>query len=206
MITIVDSGVANIGSVMAACHRIGVAAQVTTDPAVVRSAAALILPGVGAFADGMASLRRHQLEQPIREAAAAGVPILGICLGMQLLAEIGEEFGEHDGLGLISGRVVRLKPADSGERVPNIGWCDISIAKNARLFTGIEDGSAFYFVHSYYVSCTDTKDSVGSIAFGSGAVTIAVERGNIFGVQFHPEKSQDLGLQLLDNFARLLKD
>jgi glutamine amidotransferase len=203
MITIIDSGVANIGSVMAACHRIGVPAQVTNDPAVVRSAGALILPGVGAFADGMASLRKHRLEQPIREAAAAGVPILGICLGMQLLAEISEEFGEHGGLGLISGRVMRLQPADS-ERVPNIGWWDISIAKNARLFAGIEDGSAFYFVHSYYLSCTDTQDSVASIAFGSGAVTIAIERGNIFGVQFHPEKSQDLGLQLLDNFARLL--
>ena len=189
---------------MAACRRIGAPAQFTTDPAVVRAASALILPGVGAFANGIASLRRHRLEQPIRDVAAAGIPILGICLGMQLLAEISEEFGEHEGLGLISGRVVRLQPSHPGERVPNVGWFDVSTAKNSRLFAGIEDGSAFYFVHSYYVRCANLIDSAGSIAFGSGAVTVAVERGNIFGVQFHPEKSQDLGLQLLDNFARIL--
>src|SRR6059036_600674 len=107
MFTIVDSGIANIGSVVSACQRIGAPAKVSTDATVIRSAPALILPGVGAFADGMSALRRHDLVEPIREAVRRKVPILGICLGMQLLAEIGEEFGEHEGLGLISGRVLR---------------------------------------------------------------------------------------------------
>ena len=204
MIAIVDSGIANIGSIIAAFNRIGAQVKATTDPEVVRTASALILPGVGAFADGMTSLRTNRLVEPIREVVASGVPILGICLGMQLLAEIGEEFGEHEGLGLISGRVVRMQSFNQGERVPNIGWCDINLTKSSRLLYGIKDGSAFYFVHSYYVSCLDLNDSVGSIPFGSGLVTVAVERSNIFGVQFHPEKSQDLGLQVLDNFVRLI--
>jgi imidazole glycerol-phosphate synthase subunit HisH len=203
VITVVDSGIANIGSVLAACERIGAATHVTSDPAKVRSATALILPGVGAFADGMANLRRHGLVEPIREASARGIPILGICLGMQLLAEVGEEFGEHEGLGLIAGRVVKLQPGETDARVPNIGWCDVTIEKQSRLFAGVADRSAFYFVHSYYLSCTDPVDCVASIAFGAGPVAIAVERGNVQGVQFHPEKSQDGGLQLLDNFARL---
>ena len=204
MITIIDSDIANIGSVLSACRRIGVESTVTTDPAEVSSALALILPGVGAFADGMDCLRRHGLVQPIQEAATRGVPILGICLGMQLLAEVSEEFGEHQGLGLIPGRVVRLQPANAGERVPNIGWCDITATPGARLFAGIENGSAFYFVHSYHMACTHSQDSVADISFGASPVSIAVERGNVFGVQFHPEKSQDLGLQLLDNFTRLV--
>ena len=204
MITVIDSGIANIGSVLSACDRIGIPTTVTTDPASVRSASALILPGVGAFSDGMDSLRRHELVQPICEAAVAGVPILGICLGMQLFAEVSEEFGEHEGLGLIAGRVVRLNASIPSERVPNIGWCDVTVAENVRLFAGIESGSTFYFVHSYHFTCTSPEDSVGTIAFGTGAVSIAVERGNIFGVQFHPEKSQDMGLTLLDNFAQLL--
>jgi len=202
MFTIVDSGIANIGSVVAACERIGAPANVTTDAAVVRSASALILPGVGAFADGMAALRKHGLAEPIRESVRRGVPILGICLGMQLLADVGEEFGKHEGLGLISGRVLRLEPA-SHERVPNIGWCDAAIEKQGRLFEGVKNDSSFYFVHSFCLDCADRSDCAASIAFGAGKVAAAVERGNIYGVQFHPEKSQDVGLMVLDNFARI---
>lgn len=201
MITVIDSGISNIGSVLSACGRIGVPVKVTKDPALVCSAQALVLPGVGAFADGMGNLRRYGLLQPIRDAAAAGVPVLGICLGMQLLADSSEEFGEHEGLRLIPGRVVRLQPSSPGERVPNIGWCDVAVAPKSRLFNGIEDGSAFYFVHSYYLRCAYTKDCAGTIAFGGSTVCVAVERGNIFGAQFHPEKSQDVGLQLLHNFS-----
>ena len=204
MITIIDSGVANLGSVLAACSRIGSEALVSTDPDAVRSAAGLILPGVGAFADGMKGLRNYGLEKPIRDAAAAGTPILGICLGMQLLAEVSEEFGEHAGLGLLPGRVVRLDPAQSRERVPNIGWCDVEICKDARLFDGIASQAPFYFVHSYCVACSDTTDVAGRIHFGASAVAVAVERGNVFGVQFHPEKSQDSGLQILANFAQIV--
>jgi glutamine amidotransferase len=204
MITVIDSGIANIGSVLAACRRIGAPAAVTTNARQVAAAEALILPGVGAFAKGMESLRRHDLVEPIRDAAAAGTPILGICLGMQLLADKSEEFGLHDGLGLISGRVVRL-PESPGERIPNIGWCDVATAERAKLFVGIASGSAFYFVHSYYLVCDDAADSAAEITFGNRRICIAVERGNVFGAQFHPEKSQEPGLRLLANFMHAIE-
>jgi glutamine amidotransferase len=199
MITIVDSGIANIGSVVAAMKRIGAAAEVTTDAATVGKATAIVLPGVGTFADGMESLRRHNLIDPLRAAAAADTPMLGICVGMQLLAEVGEEFGEHRGLGLLGGAVKRL-PAGRG-RIPNIGWCDVTAKPRTRLFRGVAAGASFYFVHSYHMACATSSDSSATIAFGNAPITVAVERGNIFGVQFHPEKSQDVGLLVLANFA-----
>jgi glutamine amidotransferase len=199
MITIIDSGIANMGSVLAAMRRIGAPVEVTAEPEVVRRAGALVLPGVGAFADGMESLRRHDLIEPVRAAADAGKPILGICLGMQLLGEASEEFGDHQGLGVLPGRIKRL-PAGHG-RVPNIGWCDLAARPGARLFHGIEDRSSFYFVHSYHMSCAMPSDVSGTIGFGDAQITVAVERGNIFGVQFHPEKSQDVGLAVLANFV-----
>ena len=199
MITIIDSGIANIGSVLAAMRRIGASAEATTDATRVRDAGALLLPGVGAFADGMASLRRHDLIEPVRAAAAEGKPILGICVGMQLLAEVGEEFGEHQGLGLLPGRVKRL-PAGMG-RIPNIGWCDVAVKVSAPLFRSVDNGSSFYFVHSYHMVCATPSDSVGSISFGEVEITVAVKRANVFGVQFHPEKSQDVGLAVLANFV-----
>lgn len=202
MIAVVNSGIANIGSVLNAFRRIGAPVSVTTDAAGVHAASALVLPGVGAFADGMDSLRRHGLVQPIRDAAARGTPILGICLGMQLLADQSEEFGRHEGLGLIHGRVVRLEPNGPGQRVPNIGWCDMTIAPKARLFQQLGASSSFYFVHSYHLVCADPADVVATLAFGSATLTAAVERGNVFGAQFHPEKSQDAGLSLLASFAR----
>ena len=200
MITIVDSGISNLGSVLAAMRRIAAPAEVTTDPAAVRKARAILLPGVGAFADGMAGLRKHGLIEPILEAAKAGKPILGICLGMQLLAEASDEFGDHAGLGLVPGRVRKL-PAVPGLRVPNIGWCDMDIRRGATLFAGIDNGSPLYFVHSFHLVCAQPAHAAGSIAFGSAPVTVAVEHGNIFGAQFHPEKSQDVGLAFLANFA-----
>jgi glutamine amidotransferase len=200
MITIIDCGISNIGSVLAAMRRISAAVEVTTDPAVVRQARALLLPGVGAFADGMAALRKYALINPIRDAAKAGKPILGICLGMQLLAEASDEFGDHEGLGLIQGRVRKL-PSVPGLRIPNIGWCDMDIQRQATLFVGIENGAPFYFVHSFHLVCTEHADVAGTIAFGPSPVTVAVEHGHIFGAQFHPEKSQDVGLAFLANFA-----
>jgi len=202
MITIVDSGIANLGSVLAAFRRAGAETQVTRSPADVLSASALVLPGVGAFKDGMDSLRHHGLSEPLRQAVARGTPILGICLGLQLLADASEEFGTHEGLGLIPGRVVRLTPRDAGERVPNIGWCDVRVKLDARVFAGVPTGSC-YFVHSYYLRCAEASDAVAWIEFGGGPVTAAIERGNVFGTQFHPEKSQDIGLAVLDNYVRI---
>jgi glutamine amidotransferase len=204
LITIIDSGISNLGSVLAAMRRISAATEVTTDPTVVRSSSALLLPGVGAFADGMAALRKYGLIEPILEAGKAGKPILGICLGMQLLAEGSDEFGDHEGLGLIPGRVRKL-PTVPGLRIPNIGWCDMDIRRNATLFAGIDNGAPFYFVHSFHLVCAQQAHTAGTIAFGASPVTVAAEHGNIFGAQFHPEKSQDMGLTFLANFASYVK-
>jgi imidazole glycerol-phosphate synthase subunit HisH len=200
MITVIDSGISNLGSVVSALKRVGARVEVTTDRRAVAEASALILPGVGAFADGMASLKRHGLVDPIREVARAGRPVLGICLGMQLLADVSEEFGTHEGLGLVPGRVVKL-PSLPGLRVPNIGWCDVALEPGAALFRGIGDGAAFYFVHSFHLQCRDPGDVCGSIGPATHRFTIAIERGNVYGAQFHPEKSQDVGLAFLANFV-----
>lgn len=201
MITIVDSGIANMGSILSAWRRIGVEAAVTQEADRVRAAKALVLPGVGSFEDGMKSLVRHRLVDSLRAAAHAGTPILGICLGMQLLADASEEFGSHPGLGLIPGRVTRLEPAKREERVPNIGWCDVYPAPAATLFRDFEAGTALYFVHSYHLRCREEIHTAAVIRFGEGDVTAAVQRDNIFGVQFHPERSQDAGLGILAAFA-----
>jgi imidazole glycerol-phosphate synthase subunit HisH len=202
MITVIDSGIANIGSVTTALKRVGACLEITTDAQAVRRAKALLLPGVGAFADGMQSLRRHGLIEPIREVAHSGRAVLGICLGMQLLADVSEEFGVHQGLGLIPGRVVRL-PSLDGLRVPNIGWCDVRLQGEARLFAGIQSGASFYFVHSYHMVCENPHDSVGAMTFAGRNFGVAVQRDNVFGAQFHPEKSQDVGLAFLSNFVTL---
>jgi imidazole glycerol-phosphate synthase subunit HisH len=204
MITIVDSKVANIGSVQAALRRIGAPYRIAQDPGMVRDAAALLLPGVGAFADAMAALRAAGFIEPIRAAAASGTPVIGVCLGMQLLATESEEFGRHEGLGLIRGRVRRLAPAQAGERVPNIGWCDVSPSPASSLYREIKPGTAFYFVHSYHLACDDPADVAAGMRFGGGQITVAVEHANIHGAQFHPEKSQDAGLTVLAAFATLV--
>lgn len=206
MITIIDSGIANIASVTSAFCRLGAEARVTRDPAAVAEAQAIVLPGVGAFADGIESLKSCGLVEPIRSAAACGTPILGICLGMQLLADSSEEFGEHAGLGLVPGHVVQLRPGETGDRVPNIGWCDVQPRAGSRLFQGTAAGTAFYFVHSFHMQCARPEDASASIVFGGAPVTAAVEKGRVFGVQFHPEKSQDAGLGVLEQFVSFVKE
>ena len=201
MITVVDTAISNIGSVLSALERIGVIYHVTKDSKEVGQASAILLPGVGAFADGMKALRHNDLVEPIRAHAAAGRPLLGICLGMQLLADGSDEFGSHEGLGLIPGWVRRL-PGAPGLRVPNIGWCDVHVGNGTSLFAGLESNTSFYFVHSYVMECDDADNTIGSIDFGDCKLTVACQRGNIFGAQFHPEKSQDAGLTFLSNFAR----
>lgn len=206
MITIIDSGIANIASVTAAFRRLGVETHVTREPAAVTGAEAIVLPGVGAFADGMASLQNCGVVGPIRSAAAGGTPILGICLGMQLLADASEEFGEHAGLGLVPGRVVQLQAGGTIDRVPNIGWCDVQPRAGSRLFQGTAVGTAFYFVHSFFMQCAQEEDACADIRFGDVSVTAAVEKGRVFGVQFHPEKSQDAGLGVLEQFLSFVKE
>lgn len=201
MIAMIDMGVGNLQSVLQAFHRIGAPVHVTTDAADVDRAGAIILPGVGAFGDGMAALRRYGLVDPLRAAAQAGKPFIGICLGMQLLAEESEEHGLHSGLGLLRGRVIRLKPTDRTCRVPNMGWCAVRAdTTSGRLFAGLHD-ETFYFAHSYHLQCADSGDVAATLAYGSGRVTAAVERANLFGVQFHPEKSQDAGFHVLAAFV-----
>jgi imidazole glycerol-phosphate synthase subunit HisH len=203
MITLIDSGICNLTSVTTALDRVGAAWTLGETPEHIARASALLLPGVGAFADGMESLRKRSLVEPIKAHAAQGRPILGICLGMQLLAEGSEEFGDHAGLGLIQGHVRRL-PAAPGFRVPNIGWCDVQVRPGTRLLGSEAEGRSYYFVHSYFFDCADKNDIAGWLTVGLERISIALERGHIFGAQFHPEKSQDAGLGVLARFAAMV--
>ncbi|MGH7380741.1 MAG: imidazole glycerol phosphate synthase subunit HisH [Candidatus Methylomirabilales bacterium] len=201
----IDMEMGNLQSVLEACERVGVRVQVTTKARDIEAASAVILPGVGAFGDGMAALRKHGLVDGLHRHAVQGKkPLLGICLGMQLLAEVGEEHGVHEGLGYVKGRVVRLNATEEGCRVPNMGWCDAAVVKPGVLFAKVRDGESFYFAHSYYLECADRQDIAATIKYSGRAIPAAIERGKLFGVQFHPEKSQDVGLEVLDSFFRYL--
>lgn len=201
---IVDLGISNVGSLVTAFNRLGATAEVASKASDLKDVSAIVLPGVGAFADGMESLRAAGLVDVIRQAARDGTPILGVCLGMQLLADKSEEHGQHEGLGVIGGGVARLE-AKNGERVPNIGWCDVYPGDNTRLFAETSPGESFYFVHSYHLRCHEHDLVVATISFGNEDIVIAVEKGNIFGLQFHPEKSQDAGLIVLDQFLGVVE-
>jgi glutamine amidotransferase len=201
---LVDMDISNLGSVRQALARIGVPALERASAANVEAAEAVLLPGVGAFGDGMASLRAQGLVEPIRRAAARGVPVFGICLGMQLLAGESEEFGKHEGLGLIPGRVRRLQADQPGFRVPNIGWCDVTPTRPSPLFPR-GAGATFYHVHSYYFETADPAAVAATIEFSGRPVAIALHRDNLLGVQFHPEKSQDDGLAVLAAFFDWLR-
>lgn len=196
MIALIDSGICNLASVTNALERVGARPEIADKPEVIRRATAIILPGVGAFADGMKSLRERGFVDPLREAAQAGKPILGICLGMQMLVEESEEHGRHEGLGLLPGRVRRMTADQPGFRVPNIGWCDVSAAHPGTLYPKAGPATPFYFVHSYCVE-TEPGNVAATIDFSGRKLVAAVERGSLSGVQFHPEKSQDAGLDLL---------
>jgi glutamine amidotransferase len=198
MIAIIDYGVGNLRSVEKALEAVGVEAVVTSDPARIRDADRLVLPGVGAFGECAARLRESGMDELVLEAAEQARPILGLCVGLQLMFDEGHEFGVHKGLGLMHGRVVRFP--DGGPRVPQIGWNQIERAREHRLIAGMENGTYFYFVHSYYVEPDDPSDIIGFTEYGIRYSSICA-RGSICGVQFHPEKSQDAGLKLLGNFA-----
>ena len=203
MIALVDLGISNIGSVRHALQRTGWSGVEPATADSVSRASAIVIPGVGSFGDGMASLRQQGLIEPIRCAATSGVPVFGICLGMQLLASESEEHGVHEGLGLIEGRVSKLAPTQPGFHVPNIGWCDVRVICPGLLFDSAM-GGCFYHVHSFHLVPKDQNAIAATINYGGQQVAVAVEEGNIVGVQFHPEKSQDDGLDLLARFFRRL--
>ena len=199
MIAIVDYGMGNLRSVQKAFERVGHSATITDRPEDVSRSQRVVLPGVGAFGDAMDNLKRSGLIGPIVESISEGRPFLGICLGLQLLFAQSEEMGRHRGLDVLPGRVRRFP---EGERVPQIGWNQIHTQRETPLLAGVPDGSFFYFVHSYYVEPENPDDVITTTDYGIDYTSIA-GRGNAFGIQFHPEKSQDLGLRILKNFAGL---
>ncbi|MEJ2201559.1 MAG: imidazole glycerol phosphate synthase subunit HisH [Desulfuromonadaceae bacterium] len=204
MITIIDYGMGNLRSVQKGFERVGFAAKVTADPADVRAASRLVLPGVGAFKDCMDNLREGGFVEPILRHVEAGKPFLGICLGLQLLFSESEEFGRHQGLGIVPGKVVRF-PADmrvGGEelKVPHMGWNQIRLQQEIPLFRGVEEDSSVYFVHSYYVVPEDAKAVATSTEYGI-CFCSSICRDNVMATQFHPEKSQQVGLRILRNFG-----
>lgn len=203
IVAVVDYEMGNLRSAQKGFEKVGVNAVVTSDPAEVQSADAVVLPGVGAFRDCMTNLSKAGLVDPVMDAIERGKPFLGICLGMQLLMSISEEFGVHHGLDIIPGRVVRFDP-ETRLKVPHMGWNRVHGSGDSRLFEGIEDGSFFYFVHSYYVVPEDSSVIAGWTDYGERFCSV-ITRGNLFATQFHPEKSHNHGLKILENFGRIVK-
>ncbi|MBP3672305.1 MAG: imidazole glycerol phosphate synthase subunit HisH [Oscillospiraceae bacterium] len=200
MIAIIDYGVGNLFSLCSSFRKIGVEAVVTSDPETIASAQKLILPGVGAFADAVQKLKDSGLDVLIKKLAGEGKPIMGICLGMQMLFEKSYEYGEHEGLGLLKGSVIPMEgriPANL--KIPHIGWNALHFTKDSKLFKYIQENDCVYFVHSYYAS--GCADSVIATAEYGAELTAAVEKGNVMGCQFHPEKSGEVGLKILRAFC-----
>jgi glutamine amidotransferase len=200
LIAIIDYGMGNLRSVQKAFEKVGYRAEVVQEPGRVGQARGIVLPGVGAFRDAMENLKAAGLDQAVKEAVAAGKPFLGICLGLQLLFEISEEFGSTPGLGIFPGWVRRLR---WGVKIPHMGWNSVYFQKETPLTRGISDGAQFYFVHSYYVDPGE-QDLVAGVTTYGQPFTSMVNRGNVFGIQFHPEKSSTLGLKILQNFGELV--
>ena len=211
MISIVDYGVGNLFSLQSSLRAIGADVTVTGDPAVLRSSDKILLPGVGAFGDAADKLRESGLDQVVVSEARSGKPLMGICLGMQLLFDEGEEYGLHQGLGLVPGRVVSMKGAvPSDYKIPHIGWNHLIFpedrggrcpSEKSPLFRYIENGDCVYFVHSFYA--TDCRESVIADTEYGALLTAAVQKDNVFGCQFHPEKSGQVGLSILKAFCEL---
>ncbi len=202
MLAVIDYGAGNLRSVLHALKHLNARdLQLVQRPEQLRGASKIILPGVGAFGAGMAQMRKQELVAPLKAALAAGTPYLGICVGMQMLYEIGEEMGEHEGLGILGGRVLRF-PHFTDRKVPHMGWNQLNIKLRSDLFRGLDERSYVYFVHSYYCAPTDPDSVAASVDYGIDYAA-AIQRDNIFGVQFHPEKSQSIGLRILANFLSL---
>ena len=205
-IVIIDYGMGNLRSVQKGLERVGFPAQVSADPADLATADKVVLPGVGAFKDCMDNLRDGGFVEPILQHVASGKPFLGICLGLQLLFTESVEFGHHQGLGIIPGKVVQF-PLDmrldgEGLKVPHMGWNQIDIRRPAPIFQGVENGSSVYFVHSYYV-VPDDPQVVATVTDYGMPFCSSIWRDNVMATQFHPEKSQQIGLKILKNFGDL---
>ena len=203
-IGIIDYGVGNLRSVEKAFSAQGIDAEVSSDEALLRAADKLVLPGVGAFAACMDGLREHRFDRLVLDAVSEGKPLLGVCVGLQMLFDVGYEFGSHPGLGLLRGSVLRFP---ENVRVPHVGWNQVMLrtsdgGNGHALLRGLEDQTFFYFVHSYYVEPLDRDCILGETDYASRFASIC-GRGNVFGVQFHPEKSQAAGLQVFRNFAEM---
>ena len=201
MIAIIDYDAGNLRSVEKALQYLGKETIVTRDPEQIRRADKVILPGVGAFGDAMKKLQEYHLDTLIREIADSGKPLLGICLGLQLLFEESEESPGVKGLGLLEGKIRRI-PEGEGLKVPHIGWNSLHLEHNGRLFRNIPENSYVYFVHSYYLEAKDPEIVKASTEYGVH-IHASVEKNNLFACQFHPEKSSETGLQILKNFAEM---
>ncbi|WP_457626537.1 imidazole glycerol phosphate synthase subunit HisH [Persephonella sp.] len=204
MITVVDYGMGNLRSVAKALEKVGLQVKVSSDPEDIKNAEGIVVPGVGAFGDAMHNLRRLDLLDPVLESIKEGKPYLGICLGLQILFEYGYEFGEHEGLGVLRGKVIRFENKE-GFKVPHMGWNQVWIKQKEGLFSGIKNGKYFYFVHSFYAVPSDSCDTASTTDY-SVEFCSAVQKENIWAVQFHPEKSQKAGLKILQNFKNFVKD
>lgn len=202
MLAVIDYGAGNLRSVLHALKHLGAReTRLAQSPEQLHGAEKIILPGVGAFGAGMAQMRARKLVEPLKAALDAGAPYLGICVGMQILYEVGEEMGEHEGMGILGGRVRRF-PHFSDRKVPHMGWNHLTIHGEPGLLAGLDERSYAYFVHSYYCAPSEDDTVIGSVDYGIDFAAI-VQRDNIYGVQFHPEKSQSTGLRILSNFLRL---
>ena len=203
MIAIIDYDAGNIKSVEKAIQYLGEEAVVTRDRETILSADGVILPGVGAFGDAMDKLHAYGLVDVIHECVKRKIPFLGICLGLQLLFERSDESPEATGLGVLEGEIVRL-PAESGLKIPHIGWNNLKFPKKGRLFEGVPEDSYVYFVHSYYLKAKDPGIVTATTEYGA-TIHASVEKGNVFACQYHPEKSSKVGLKMLENFIALTK-
>lgn len=201
MIAILDYGMGNLHSIEKALEKVGAKVLVTQNKKEIAGADKLVVPGVGAFEDCMKTIRQLDLEKVILDFISSGKPYLGICLGMQILMEKSYEFGEHSGLGLISGEVKRF-PDLPEIKIPHMGWNQLKLNPESKLLKGLDNQSQVYFVHSYYIDCQDTKSISSTCEYGIEFCS-SLEKDNIYAVQFHPEKSQKTGLRILKNFSEL---
>ena len=206
MIAIVDYGMGNLHSVEKALERVGADVRIARTPGELEQADKIVLPGVGAFADAIAKLHDLDLVDPLVDWARRDKPFLGICLGLQLMFDVSYEDGQHTGLGIMPGKVVKFDlataPGEQKLHVPHMGWNEISWDKPCAILAGIPNNTSFYFAHSYYVVPSKAEDVCTTTDYGCDFVS-SVCRGNVFGTQFHPERSQTAGLKLLENFVRL---
>lgn len=204
-IAIIDYGMGNLKNVKKAFAAIDLTAEITSDPEKVLKADKVVLPGVGAFRDAISELNNSGLAEAIKEIVKQGTPLLGICLGMQLLFEKSYEYGEHQGLGLLPGEIIKMTPKEMVDvkggslKIPHMGWNNLEIVKPDPLFTNLEQASSVYFVHSYYLETT--SDVVSAYTTYGKRIAVAAQKEHIFATQFHPEKSGPIGLQILKNFG-----